>query len=215
MAVQPRDLQVPYAPAPRLELVPAPPRRHPVAAALFVVLLIAALSVPIVRAALAPPPETPAYQPRAVPAVEITQLDQMEPVTGGNTPRSGDAIASVAFVRCTRLWASDPDGSNERRLFDMTGVSSPAFSPDGRTIAFVRTEGARQSLWLGAADGSAARRVDTFRLSGGPVPARISGLAWGPNGDEIAFALTDERTVRLKVGPRSGPWTSSLARCAG
>lgn len=208
MAVQPRDLQVPHVPAPRLELVPAPPRRHPVAAALFVVLLIAALSVPIVGAVMEPDPAVPAYQPRAVPAAEITRLDRFGPVAGGDIPRSGEPVASVAFVRCTRLWAGDPDGSNERRLLDMTGISSPAFSPDGRTIAFVRTEGSRQALWLAAADGSAARRIDTFAMSGGPVPARVSGLAWSGDGAEIAFALTDGTYGPLEGG--SAIWTLDL-----
>jgi hypothetical protein len=161
-----------------------------------------------VDAALEPAPEIPAYQPRAVAAVEITKLDRLNPVTGGNIPRSGDAIASVAFVRCTRLWAGDPDGSNERRLLDMTGISSPAFSPDGRTIAFIRTDGDRQSLWLAAADGSEARRIDAFRMSGGPVPARASGLAWSGNGTEIAFALTDGTHGPLEGG--SAIWTLEL-----
>lgn len=208
MAVQPRELRDYPASVPDLALVPPPRRGHPVAASLFVLLLCAALSLPIVGAALEPPPGLPAYQPRATPAVEIMELDRIRPGSGGEIPSSAEPVAGVAFVRCTRLWVGDPDGSNDRRLLAMTGVSSPAFSPNGRTIAFVRTTGRRQTLWLAAADGSDARPVDTFRSTGVPVPARVSGLAWAGDGKHLAFALTDGTHGPLEGG--SAVWTLNL-----
>src|ERR1051325_2510892 len=44
----------------------------------------------------------------------------------------------VAFIYAGDLWVAGLDGSNARRLTSDGGISSsPAFSPDGRTIAFV------------------------------------------------------------------------------
>jgi hypothetical protein len=171
--------------------------------------LIATLSVPIVGAALEGPPEFPAYQPREAPALEIMAIDRFPGIGGPDLPRSEEPFAGVAFVRCTRLWVSEPDGSNARRLLPMTGVDAPAFSPDGRTIAFIHTEGDEQSLWLAAADGSQTRRLDTFSVEEAPVPARVSALAWSGSGEEFAFALTDGTHGPLEGG--SAIWTLDLS----
>ena len=190
MALRERDLYVgrPVA-KPTLAVVPPPPRRHPVAATVFVILLCAVLSVPIASAVMDGPPAPPFQRPRPIAAGAIPTLDKLGPV--GRPPRSAEPLAGIAFVRCTGLWAAEPDGSNPRRLLAMSGISSPEFSPDARTIAFVRMDGSGQSLWLASADGHESRRLGTIASGGAGIDARVTGLAWSPNGDEIAFALTD------------------------
>ena len=169
------------------------------ASGVFALLLCGLLAVPIVGAALEAPAELPAFRPRPPAAVSILALDRLPGLPEGRFPRSREPVAGIAFVRCTGLWLADPDGSHERRLLPVDGISSPAFAPDGRTIAFVRNDVHGQTLWLAAADGSDVVSLGRVEASGGPVPARVTGLAWAPVGGRIAFALTD-----ATHGPFSG-----------
>ena len=75
-------------------------------------------------AALAAPPHAP-----AAPDPADTRLLQ-QPAASADR---------VAFVYAGELWVCDPDGANPRRLTSDLGFDSdpqPAFSPDGRTVAY-------------------------------------------------------------------------------
>ena len=86
------------------------------------------------------------------------------------------------------------DGSGLRQLTDLgsTGnVYTPAWAPDGRTIAFVRTSFASPGnpdpagkIWVMNADGSAQRRV-------ADRPPDDHSPAWSPDGTRIVFASQD------------------------
>ena len=67
------------------------------------------------------------------------------------------------------IYAMNADGSGQRRL---VSGSDPAWSPDGRKMAFV----SRGAIYAMSADGSGQRRL-----------ARGSAPAWSPNGQRIAF----------------------------
>jgi TolB protein len=79
------------------------------------------------------------------------------------------------------------DGSQQRNLTGRPGQDySPAWSPDGRRIAFASVRGGlTPSIWVMNADGARQRRLT--RLSG-EYPA------WSPDGRAIAFD-------RLTFGP--------------
>jgi Tol biopolymer transport system component len=86
---------------------------------------------------------------------------------------------------------------------DNVGCSlSPArYSPDGRSLAFYITRydgrgGARQSLTIVRADGSAAREVD--------VPADVSGAEWSPDGRHLLVGREGEHGLNLFVMDLSG-----------
>ena len=209
MAIRVRDLYVPPAPpTPKLSLVPAPPRRgNGPAAIAFVLVLCAVLGGPVVSAALKPPPEMPLESPRGPAAVAIMELDRWTPLPDGDVPRTMEPTAAMAFVRCTRLWTAGPDGTGAEPLLEVTGLSSPAVAPDGRTIAFLRTESGVQSLWLTAADGSGMRKVGTFGAAM-PEGMRVGGLAWAPDGRRLAFALSDGMNGPMTGG--SSVWTLDL-----
>ena len=83
------------------------------------------------------------------------------------------------------LWVVNADGSNPRRLARYAVGSNPAWSPDGRRIAFRRFDRCRSAgpsdLYVVNADGSGLRRLARHRRT-----CRVL-FAWSPDGRTIAF----------------------------
>jgi dipeptidyl aminopeptidase/acylaminoacyl peptidase len=83
------------------------------------------------------------------------------------------------------LWLVSVKGGPPTRLTNAPGLnSSPRWSPDGKTIAFLSDRGGKAQVWLISPDGGEARK-----LTGAPAPAK--GLAWSPDGKRLAFLATD------------------------
>jgi len=84
------------------------------------------------------------------------------------------------------LWMARTDGSGARRLTWLdVSATAPAFSPDGRQLAFVSArEGKPAQIWiLPLAEGGEAWPLTALETgAGGPV--------WSPRGDRIAFTST-------------------------
>jgi Tol biopolymer transport system component len=57
----------------------------------------------------------------------------------------------------------------------------PAFSPDGRRVAFVSERGGMRDLWVSNSDGTAARQLATLR------PDVAARPCWSPDGTRLAF----------------------------
>jgi Tol biopolymer transport system component len=105
--------------------------------------------------------------------------------------RAGGA-SEIAFVRSGDIWVMSADGSSARRLTTSAKrEGDPAWSPDGRTIVFIR-EGGQGQVWLMNADGTNQRRVP-FALNAQTMPGTddpgtgrgISEVAWAPSGADI------------------------------
>jgi TolB protein len=77
-----------------------------------------------------------------------------------------------------RLTETDVDASSPRGLFFQT---DPAWSPDGRTIAFASRRGGTFDLYAMNADGTGTRRLTATRDDDGDP-------TWSPDGRRIAFA---------------------------
>ncbi|MGE5175351.1 MAG: basic secretory protein-like protein [Hyphomicrobiales bacterium] len=74
-----------------------------------------------------------------------------------------------------------PSGKIERKLrFGLDAIYSPAWSPDGKRIAFVGLKNGMSALYVAGADGK-----DLRELAGGPYSYRDP--AWSPDGGTIAF----------------------------
>lgn len=82
------------------------------------------------------------------------------------------------------LWVAAANGSGAPRRLTWTetaGVGAPAFSPDGRQVAFSAARNGRSQIWiLPLADGGEAWPLTD-------LPTGASGPVWSPDGTRIAF----------------------------
>jgi dipeptidyl aminopeptidase/acylaminoacyl peptidase/CubicO group peptidase (beta-lactamase class C family) len=94
--------------------------------------------------------------------------------------------------------ATEPGGeSGARQLTRGAADSSPAWSPDGAKIAFLRADGGPAQVWLLPADGGEPEKVTSLPLGAGAP-------AWSPDGTKIAFGAP--------VDPRAVPGEDDAAR---
>lgn len=141
-------------------------------------------------------------------------LDELIAVTVPETPAlSPDGTAVVyalkapdaALDRDTRsLWTVGAVDGEPRRLTHGTDDRSPAFSPDGSQIAFLRGQSAPQ-LWLLPVAGGDARQLTDLPLGAGAPQ-------WSPDGTRVAFAAPvdmaalpgddAEATARRRTAPQ-------------
>ncbi|HEV3358020.1 MAG TPA: serine hydrolase [Pseudonocardiaceae bacterium] len=81
----------------------------------------------------------------------------------------------------TALWRVDTTGGEPVRLTRGSKDTAPAWSPDGKRLAFLRAEEGPAQLWILPADGGEPEQVSTLPLGAGlPI--------WRPDGGAIAFA---------------------------
>lgn len=107
------------------------------------------------------------------------------------------------------LFLVAPTTGERRRLTtppaSMIGDCSPAFSPDGRQIAFVRVTGAfLGEIYLVSVEGGEPKRL-TIDAAG------VSNLTWAAGGSEILFASRQAGKSRLFKIPATGGTPEWLA----
>ncbi len=91
----------------------------------------------------------------------------------------------IAFVSAGDLWVANQDGTGVRRITTSQGVSNPAFSPDGRQLAFSAAYEGNVDVYLVPVEGG--------------VPTR---LTWHP-GRDIVQGFTPDGSRVMFTSPRA------------
>ena len=129
-----------------------------------------------------------------------------------NTARASSRIAFIseppAGGYCGLVYVMNADGSGQRRLADGPADECaqelfPAWSPDGRKVAFV----GNSKIYVANADGSGQRRLTRNT-------AQELSPAWSPDGRRIAFLRLRHRTFEIYVVNADGTGQRRLTRNA-
>ena len=104
----------------------------------------------------------------------------------GSNPAWAPGGDRVAFAAGSEIRVADVGDVEARPVMGaMEGVRAPAFSPDGRMIAFYSTASGHQDIWLVPSDGSAPpRRLTDAAMA---VDDPRFAPAWRPGGREILY----------------------------
>ena len=107
------------------------------------------------------------------------------------------------------IYVMNPDGSGQRRLTnDAFPASRPAFSPDGRRIAFESDRAGNTDVYVMNADGSAHRRLTTSSEPEGDP-------AFSPDGRQIAFTSQSDISLMNVDGTAQRRLTTHFAVDSG
>ena len=136
------------------------------------------------------------YPIEDTPTFTVRQIRDASPSPDGSR---------LVFTALDRLWTSNADGSNPRRLGDLEiSQHQPVWSPDGRWIAFVTWSGAEGHIHRIRSDGQG----DAEQLT------RMSGLyltpAWSPDGDRIVAMRGSTRSFLESTGPGAAGGANEL-----
>ncbi len=138
----------------------------------------------------------------ARPAAQINIRDTRllhQPATSGT---------HVTFVYADDLWVARIDGADLRRLTTDDGIeSSPAFSPDGKTIAFTAQYDGNRDVYVVPLEGGVPAR-----LTWHPGPDEVQGFT--PDGQKVLFtsarAVFTNRYTQLFTVPIGGGMEEAL-----
>ncbi|MEM7415089.1 MAG: PDZ domain-containing protein [Gemmatimonadota bacterium] len=98
------------------------------------------------------------------------------------------SATEIAFVHANDIWVVGRDGGNARRLTTDDGAETePAFSPDGRWIAFTGQYGGNQDVYLVSSEGGQPRR-----------------LTWHPGAD-VVQGWTADGDILFRSGREAAP----------
>ncbi len=150
-------------------------------------------------------------------ALVVVQADgARERVLTTGTEPAWSSRNRIAFVRGGDLYRIEPSGRGLRQLTASTALeSAPAWSPDGRRLAFVATEGVTVDLYvLDLVGGNLTQLTADAFVESSP--------AWTPDGNAIGFVTNTHGSRRAvdrcqrPAGRRSSSRASHASRrCSG
>ena len=125
----------------------------------------------------------------------------LAPAPGGSTAAPPQELA---FARGGDLFTIASDGTGARRL--IRSAYAPAWSPDGKRIAFVSRRTGDEEIYVARADGSRVRRLTT-------IPGPDLSPAWSPDGRGLAWSrdreiwtMSSSGAVKRKLVGKAESW---------
>ena len=107
------------------------------------------------------------------------------------------------------LWIADADGENaQSALSSPEPIISPAWSPDGRQVAYVSFESRKPVVYVHEVASGRRRLVANFRGSN-------SAPAWSPDGSQLAVTLTRDGGSQLYLINAQGGEPRRLMQSSG
>lgn len=97
------------------------------------------------------------------------------------------------------IWVANADGSGETNLTNTTAFErTPAWSPDGHTIAFASNRGGTYDIYLMNPDGTGVMNLTQDAAGDDLSPA------WSPDGQNLAFTSHRDGDAEIYTMDRSG-----------
>jgi len=131
----------------------------------------------------------PAAAEEARHPFSVRDMVAMERIAGPQPSPDGRQVIftrrvydAAANKNSTSLWIVSIDGGEPRRLTAAKGNdTSPRWSPDGRTVAFVSDRSGSSQIWTIDPAGGEARQATDF-------PLDLDNPQWSPDGKRLAFS---------------------------
>ncbi|MFZ5652754.1 MAG: TolB family protein [Bacillota bacterium] len=160
-------------------------------------------------------------------SLEAGQMVEMGRFWTEESPLVAAVSPSKGFIAVERggaLLVQDRGSTQFAAVNPPPGVkySSPAWSRDGRKLSLVRDKGTAVEI-ISLDVSAAGKAADLVRIIEGgmdralvmevrPAGSVVSGLAWSPDGETLAYSVQEEGQSRLYLANSSG---SSLLLCPG
>ena len=135
--------------------------------------------------------------------VEPADLFRLQFVTGGKLSPDGKQIAyTISHVDAEKekefsaIWVMNIASGETHQFTSGAAVdASPAWSPDGKRIAFLSTRGEKAQIYVIPADGGEAHAITSLKQGVGGAPS------WSPDGKQIAFTAVPIEEPRDPAKP--------------
>ncbi len=134
-------------------------------------------------------------RPAFTPKRHRFDLSGPQPVRGIMHPAVSPDGRQIAFAALGDLWLMPIDGAARRLTSDPALDTAPAWSPDGRSLAYVSDRSGTMNIWTRDVQTGAERQL-TQMTTAATFPA------WSPDGARIAFVDADGQLQVVDV--RSG-----------
>ena len=106
-----------------------------------------------------------------------SQLDRILGLCGVGSPMISPDGKTIAYTHIGEIRLVQTDGTNDRT---MAKGSQPAWSPDGRSIAYISSEVHGRQVWVATATGESQNRLTA-------TDEYIDRFEWAPDSQSIAF----------------------------
>ena len=130
------------------------------------------------------------------------------------SPSGQELVFAADFDGLSRLWISGLDGSRLRKVSSLgnpaarTTDLAPAWSPDGRMIAYTSIDGSTSDIWVVQANGNYPVKLTANGAANGHP-------AWSPDGRKIVFESDKDGTRDIWIMNADGSQQFKILSSSG